>query len=277
MASSLIVNADDYGRTPGVATGIREAHRRGIVTSTTAMMNMPGVEDALREAQAQCPRLGLGVHLVLTSGRPLLPAAQVPSLTVGGDLFLRPEALVQRLPALEYGEVLAEWRAQVERFVGVTGKAPDHLDVHHHVAYWTALLFRAMLELAREQRCAIRLPTGVEADAVDPELPPDLVQPIAQWGRPLLDEFGPRHPEHIDTSFYGTGATLDVLLGILDRLAPGTTELMCHPGYADAELLGGSSYNRQRQGELAILTDARTLARVQERGIELISFAGLDR
>jgi predicted glycoside hydrolase/deacetylase ChbG (UPF0249 family) len=74
MTLRLIVNADDYGRTPGVSRGIREAHRRGIVTSTTCMMNMPAVVDDIALALEETPRLGLGVHLVLTSGRPLLPA-----------------------------------------------------------------------------------------------------------------------------------------------------------------------------------------------------------
>src|SRR5262245_61335022 len=77
---SLIVNADDYGRAPSVSAGIREAHLRGLVTSTTAMMNMPNMETELVAAQRLCPRLGLGVHLTLTAESPLLPPEQLPSL-----------------------------------------------------------------------------------------------------------------------------------------------------------------------------------------------------
>ncbi len=54
----LIVNADDYGRTASVSAGIRRAHLRGIVTTTTAMMNMPSVEDDVRLALAECPVSG---------------------------------------------------------------------------------------------------------------------------------------------------------------------------------------------------------------------------
>ncbi|MFH2038505.1 MAG: ChbG/HpnK family deacetylase, partial [Chloroflexota bacterium] len=50
MNKQLIVNADDYGRTRGVSSGIRSAHILGIVTSTTAMMNMPGVDNYLEDA-----------------------------------------------------------------------------------------------------------------------------------------------------------------------------------------------------------------------------------
>jgi len=48
MVRQLIVNADDYGRTPGVTRGILRAHQRGIVTSATVMMNMPYASESLR-------------------------------------------------------------------------------------------------------------------------------------------------------------------------------------------------------------------------------------
>jgi predicted glycoside hydrolase/deacetylase ChbG (UPF0249 family) len=275
MAIRLIVNADDYGRTPGVSAGIREAHRRGIVTSTTAVMNMPGVDEALRQALRDCPRLGLGVHLILTAGRPLLSAGQVRSLTGDSGAFLRQHDLALALPTLEANEVAAEWRAQVERFVATTERAPDHLDSHHHVSYWTPPLLRAMLALAQEYHCAIRLPTGEDAEQVGGDLPAGAVQPLARWSGPLLEEFQPRHPDHLDTSFYGPSATPAHLLDLLAHLPAGTTELMCHPGYADAGLLRGSSYNRQRESELAVLTSPDVIAPVRERGIELIRFGQL--
>ena len=62
MTRQLIVNADDFGRTHGVSAGILRAHLEGIVTSATAMMNMPGVAADLRQAKTEAPRLGLGVQ-----------------------------------------------------------------------------------------------------------------------------------------------------------------------------------------------------------------------
>ncbi len=275
MSTRLIVNADDYGRTPGVSRGIREAHRRGIVSSTTAMMNMAGVEEALRRAQHDCPDLGLGVHLVLTVGSPLRPAAQVPTLVGADAAFRRPPQLALALSALDASEVAAEWRAQVERFVAIVGRAPDHLDSHHHVSYWSPLLFRAMLGLAREYRCAIRLPTGEDAQRADAGLSGVSVQPLAVWSGPLLQEFRPRCPDRLDTSFFGPSATREHLLDLLGQLIEGTTELMCHPGHADALLLAGSGYSREREFELAVLTSSEVLRSVRERGIELIGFGRL--
>jgi predicted glycoside hydrolase/deacetylase ChbG (UPF0249 family) len=67
----LIINADDFGLTPGVTRGILDAHLNGVVTSTSAMMNSPHIADSLAAAQ-DAPKLGMGVHLVLTWGKPML-------------------------------------------------------------------------------------------------------------------------------------------------------------------------------------------------------------
>ena len=47
MIKRLIVNADDYGLSEGVCLGILKAHRDGILTSTTCMMNMENIEKYL--------------------------------------------------------------------------------------------------------------------------------------------------------------------------------------------------------------------------------------
>src|SRR5258705_6622490 len=76
---NLIVNADDLGWTPGVNRGIAEAHRNGIVTSASLLANGSAFEDGVRSAQ-ELPRLGVGVHLNLSDGKPVAAAAEVPTL-----------------------------------------------------------------------------------------------------------------------------------------------------------------------------------------------------
>jgi predicted glycoside hydrolase/deacetylase ChbG (UPF0249 family) len=272
MQRRLIVNADDYGLTRGVSRGIREAHLRGIVTSTTAMMNMPGVDQDLRLALAETPRLGLGVHLVLTAGHPVLPADEVPTFVSADGDFLSLDEITSARTVLELEQARREWRAQIEKFIAATGKPPDHLDSHHHTSFFSAGLFRTMLELARENGCAIRCPLRT---AHGSSLPADVEGEFAAFAPPLLAEFTPRTTGTFVAGFYDEGATGQNLLSILDSLPDGTTELMCHTAYVDADLVAVSGYVGPRERELIVLTDPAIGAAFGARGIEMISFAGI--
>ena len=75
----LIVNADDFGLTPGVNRAIAEAHQRGIVTSTTLMANSAAFAQAVESAHT-LPRLSVGCHVVLVDGAPILSPDRVGSL-----------------------------------------------------------------------------------------------------------------------------------------------------------------------------------------------------
>jgi predicted glycoside hydrolase/deacetylase ChbG (UPF0249 family) len=275
MSKSLIVNADDYGRTPGVSAGIREAHLYGIVSSASVMLNMPAVGEDLQLALRDCPRLGLGVHLVLTSGTPLLPSEKVPSLTAGKAVFPGQEEQIARLHDLHPAQVHAEWQAQVEQFIAFTGRAPDHFDLHHHISYLSAPLLRIMLEFSRKYGCPIRLPRVTQGGEALSGLPDGLILNIQTFTARLLKEFAPRHPDAFYGSFYDHEATREVLMQLLSSLPEGSTELMCHPGYADASLLSGSSYSRQRERELALLTNPEIIALIEQQGIQLITYSQL--
>ena len=76
MENLLIVNADDFGLSKGQNYGIIEACRRGVVTSTTALINGDAVEHAALLSR-ETPELGVGMHFVLTLGMPLSPMARV--------------------------------------------------------------------------------------------------------------------------------------------------------------------------------------------------------
>jgi predicted glycoside hydrolase/deacetylase ChbG (UPF0249 family) len=84
-----------------------------------------------------------------------------------------------------------------------------------------------------------------------------------------------RRPDGFISSFYGQSASLAGLLTILDRLPQGVFELMCHPGYVDDQLCAISAYSVGRGLELALLVDPRVRAAVEQRGIELTTFAAL--
>jgi predicted glycoside hydrolase/deacetylase ChbG (UPF0249 family) len=267
MTRRLIVNADDLGLSPGVNRGILEAHQRGILTSTTAMVNMPDAEAGIRQLQRAAPGMGIGLHLTLTTGRPVLPPEQVPSLVQADDTFpYNGQNPLAHADSMEPDEVAAELRAQFARFVQLAGRKPDHLDSHHHATYFIPAAFQAMLELADTHRLPIRAAGTWLADehAAGPRV--EALRAVLAAGPP------PRWPARFVADFYDQNATLEMLTTILIQLPDGVTELMCHPGYYDGFPM---YYAAQRETELALLTDptVRSLADVQ--GIEFITFADL--
>ena len=262
----LIVNADDYGRAPGLSAGVRVAHQRGIVTSTTAMMTYPYALAEIELARQTCPALGLGVHLCITGGRPVAPPQAIPSLVKTDGSFYTVGDLSAVVPEMEPAELRIELRAQIERFLEC-GAPLDHLDSHHHVTYQSVPFFQVMLDLAREYNVPIRYPMGDDPAAITARLglPGDQAERLvaeSQADVPTPDRF-------LDT-FYDETATLESLLATLDTLPEGITELMCHPGYVDGALDG--DYFAPREREVSILSHPAVRARIDERGIKLVTF-----
>jgi chitin disaccharide deacetylase len=263
----LIINADDYGRTPEISRGIREAHLRGVVTSTTCMMNIPTTAQDIAISLKETPSLGMGVHLVLTMGKPISAPESVPSITEEDGLFFKLPSLIGHLPGLSIDEVKQEWRAQIEAFIRAAGRNPTHLDSHHHSSYLAPELFHAMLALAKEYDCSIRFPF---TQNVSREL-----EPTSHSVPALMKKFDPRRPNHFLVDFYDERATYEELMNIIGSLPLGTTELMCHPGHTDDAFANESVYNKQRDRELEILTDPAVKQAIQANGIQLITFANL--
>ena len=130
---TLIVNADDFGLTPGVNEGILRAFREGILTSTTLMANAPAFDDAVARTREH-PDIDVGCHLVLVGGKSVAPPEEIPSLAKrNGDL---PNTLFELVCRLWGGLVVEadierEFRAQIERVIAA-GITPSHLDTHKH-------------------------------------------------------------------------------------------------------------------------------------------------
>jgi predicted glycoside hydrolase/deacetylase ChbG (UPF0249 family) len=248
----LIVNADDFGRSAGVDDGIVRAHRDGIVTSTTFMTNTPSTPHAATLARAT-PTLDVGVHLVLTYARPLSTPSRIRSLVRKDGSFWRPSELLAR--PIDRDEALAEYRAQFARARELTGREPTHMDTHHWIHDHPALSW-AVSELARETGAAARTHTPAQRD----EYRAKGVRTTDHFTR----EF--QHPGHIG---------LADLLELISRLEDGVTELMCHPGEPDPELVATSAYARERPLELAVLTDPRVRRALEADRVELTTFAAL--
>ena len=287
----LIVNADDFGWTEGVNRGIVEAHRNGIVTSTTLLANGAAFDAAARLAREE-RRLGVGVHLNLSDGAPILARWDVASLVnAEGQFSSGPMKLAVRILAgkLRAAEVEAEWDAQIGK-VEKAGIQPTHLDGHKHVHMLPAL-FPIALRLAKRH--------GIGAVRVSVEhffgwngtlrrnrrdsltiLKQHAQARALNWMTMDAREKAERAGLACPDFFCGLSQTgfLDAkeMETILWNLPEGTTELMCHPGYRDAALAGSSTrLQMHRERELEGLKDLQLRKVIAAAGIELIHYGRL--
>ncbi len=286
MLRQLIVNADDFGYTPGVSQGIIQAHREGIVTSTSVMINMPSAAEWVVRAKAEAPQIGLGLHLTLTAGPPASPPDEVPALLRPDGTFRRQSDLVASLPTVNLEQVERELRAQIARFTEIVGHPPDHLDSHHHVTYFSPPLAALMFRLAQELDVPIRRAFPGGPDEFDRAADFMIGATVGTPGRAFAEEMvevihglekqsAVRMPDYFVTEFYDQGATLGDLLLILVHLPEGVTELMCHPAVVDVALRNTSSYTDRRADELKWLTHESTREVIRTEFIQLITFTDL--
>lgn len=252
MQRLLIVNADDFGLSKGVNFGIIEAARHGVVTSTTAMMNAPAVEHAA-ELSAQMPQLGVGLHFVLSFGCPL---TDMPSLARDGMLGKWVWEVAEQ-GTLNSQEVERELACQYQRFLDVFGRAPTHIDSHHHV-HLNPLVYAIVAKFADEKGLPVRIDREV----------------VAQNAIMLTDE---RSSDGFASNFYAENVTEAFFLDILDNAAARndrSIEIMCHPGFVDKPLQE-SKYCYPRLEELEVLTAPSLKAAVTARGFRLGNFSDL--
>ena len=247
----LIVNADDFNLTKGVARAVFRAHDCGIVSSTSVMMNLPLSAELLRGLK-QRPRFGVGIHLNVTLGNPALPRTRVQSLVSPAGHFRRSDFF--RVKSFQPEEVKAEWTAQIHCFREQFGKWPDHLNTHHHL-HDRRPFADLLAQLARRYDIPVRRSTVISQ----------------KKGRETVRTtdyfFGSLSPKRFWTE--------RSLLSILRHLPEGTSELMCHPAFLDSELKRISSFTTGRNHERKLFSSAslrRTLAALK---VQLIRFSEL--
>ena len=250
----LIVNADDFGRARGINAGVLRAHRDGIVTAATLMVNAPAADDAGAVARAT-PSLDVGIHLTLTYGRPVSDPATVPSLVEHDGSFPRVPSAFLGTGRADRDEALREYRAQFARAQALLGRMPSHLDSHHWLHDEPAFEW-AIAALANETGTAAR----PHDDGMRDRLRGTGVATVDSYRRDF------QHEGHVDI------ATLE---RILADIGEGITELGCHPGEPDPDLAATSTYASLRADELTTLTDPRALAAIERNGITLSDYSAL--
>lgn len=284
----LIVNADDLGLTPGVNYAILESHTKGVVSSATLMAGGAAFNHAVELARS-APGLSVGCHVVLVDGAPVLDRAAVPSLLSSGSVTGR---FHSRLPAFvaqavmgrfDREQLVDEIVAQVKK-VRAAGIPVTHIDTHKHTHMFPAVL---------EAMAAAALMCGVPAIR-NPFGPPGgmrmrhLAGHPALWKRygqvQILRNLGKDFREQMKKAGL---ATPDGLIGVvetgsldasllrpaLENLPQGTWELVCHPGYHDADLQAANTRllaSRDEERRLLVSRELREFLDRQE--IQVIGY-----
>jgi predicted glycoside hydrolase/deacetylase ChbG (UPF0249 family) len=288
----LIVNADDLGISVSTNLAIGRAHGEGLATSASLMANMPAARHAVQRVVRPHPRLGIGVHLCLTSGRPVLDPGEVP-LLVGPDGWFRHGflGLLRLVCGGRRGDVLAqierELTAQVERVDGL-GVAIDHVDSHQHI-HMIPAIFPLALGLARQRRAVLRL--ADEPPGLPERWPARLARSLASGGllkwlvlSCMARTIRSRVPLSGTVHYFGVleagRMTLGALRAVVRSLPEGVSEINVHPGspaWLDEALEASPADRRflrrpERAAELEALLAPALRAELDESGVRLVRF-----
>jgi predicted glycoside hydrolase/deacetylase ChbG (UPF0249 family) len=241
----LIINADDFGLTSGVNRAIAELHQAGVLTSATLMAKAVATDEAVELACAM-PTLGVGCHVALVDGEPVLSTQEIRTLRDHRTGRFQPTlgAFLGRLftGRIRCSEIEAETFAQIA-LLQKRGLRLTHIDTHKHTHIFPAVL-RPVLRAAKaggiravrnpfESAWSLRATPGApwirraEVSLLR-RLEPAFRRIVAEEGFTTTDGA-------IGVLATGTldGATVRSLIG---RLPIGTWELVTHPGYNDADL-----------------------------------------
>jgi len=278
--SRLIINADDFGLTGGVNRAVAELHGAGIVTSTTLMARAGACDEAIRISRG-LPALGVGCHVVLVDGEPVLPWQEIPSLVDRGTgrFHATLSAFLVRLLSgrINAAEIQAEAAAQT-RLLQLQGIPLTHIDTHKHTHLFAEVLRPVLRAAWAAGIVAVRNPFEPAWSR--------RATPNAWWLRrtqvTLLHGLEPAFRRIVaEEGFVTTDGALGVLAtGTLDtatlhallaKLPEGTWEMVTHPGYDDGDLARAhtrllASRDREREALAALRL---------ESGIELIDFSAV--
>lgn len=240
----LIINADDFGLTPGVNRSILELNRAGALTSATLMARASHTSEAAAGSSG-CAGLGVGCHVVLVDGAPVLHRDAIPALaprsggfrpTLGG--FVR-DLLRGTIPE---AEIEQEAVAQI-RSIQAVGVHVTHLDTHKHTHMFARVL-RPLL------RAALQCGVGAIRNPFEPDWALRATRDAPAVRRIQVRLLRTQKREFLRLVERAGLATTDGAIGVLATgtlnaqtlesllaaMPDGTWELVCHPGYFDEDL-----------------------------------------
>lgn len=268
----LIVNADDFGRCPSINEAVIRAHREGILTTASLMVNEPAGGQAVALAREN-PQLGVGLHLTLVCGRSALAPERIPGLSKAGGTFTDSPARAGLRYFFDRGlrnQLRREIHEQFQKF-RATGLALDHVNGHLHLHLHPAV-FGILMEDAA--------PLGIERLRLtsDPfrlnlRLAPGrlgyralhalLFNWLAGRARRALGRRGIRHTQAVFGLLQNARVDEAYVSRLLPRLPAGDSELYSHPSLDEFK------------HELDALISPRVRAQIETLGIKLVRYQDL--
>lgn len=280
---ALFIVADDYGMGPATSEGIVALAQEGLISAALFQVNSPYAEAAAQCWHAAGRPMLLGWHPCLTLDRPLLPAECVPSLVETDGRFPSLQGFLKRWCLRQFNpcELQAELEAQRQRFIELTGQAPQIAAGHHHIQLFPPMgrIILDLLDRSATPRPYVRR----------------LGEPWRQWlnvrgarvKRTLLHVLGQRFG-HLcrrrgfpgNDNFIGLACSswvkkFDFFTRWLHHAEGQWIELMCHPGYPDSTLAGRDipeplAFDPHRPMELRWLQDPALRLACQRSGLRIV-------
>ena len=299
----LIITADDFGAAKNINEGTILAAGKGAITEISALSNFKDCLPELKMVSDSFPDIGIGVHLNIEAGKPVLAPEVVPSLVDNEGYFYTLDNILEHIPDMALDELRMELKAQVSLLVD-NGIPVDHLSDHCGIISLYTPFSDVMIELALQYDIPVRSPvlassefprnykkSTMKKNAVRMlcklaiKSPPKAISLLKYCSKKemarkheYLKEVGIRHTDYLIECFWGE-PSFDYFKQIVETLPDGTTELIVHLG-TDTRLEPfprgiDIEYFDSREIELDVVTsqDARNL--LQSENIRLIGFSDL--
>ena len=268
----LIVNADDFGRSSAINDAVVRAHREGILTSASLMVNEPACNEAVALAREN-PKLGVGLHLTLACGKSALPPEKIPGLVNRpGEFGNQPVAVGMRYffnRGLQ-AQLRDEIHAQFETF-RATGLPLDHVNGHLHLHLHPAIFCILMEDAASLGIRHLRLTREpfwmdmplAEGNRLHRSKDAAIFFFLSWRAQSVLRRAKIRHTQRVFGLLQTTRVSESYLLKLLAILPPGDSELYSHPSLEES------------RHELDALISPRVREQVEKRGIQLVRYQDL--
>ncbi len=250
----LIITADDFGASKNINEGIKFAADNKAITSISVLSNFNESLPDLKNISKNHPDIGIGVHLNITTGKPILGAEQVPSLVGANGNFYTIEKLLPEINSISPDDLRKELKAQILALEKYDIRL-DFLSDHHGILFFYSPFFDIVTELAKEFDVPVRSPvissvkySGLFSNSKMKKRgrqtarrlffsAPFKAISLIKYSRihemekkaEKLEKLGILFPNLLIESFWGD-PTASNLLHILEHLPEGTSEIILHLG-----------------------------------------------